>query len=66
MRQHNATYIEDLFPRIDKAKSDCGETGSYAGKPLAHNESGALVMSFIELWRRSPSIPSAESHTMPA
>jgi hypothetical protein len=41
----------DLSSRIDTARSDCGKLGLYAGKPLAHNESGSLMMSFIELWR---------------
>jgi hypothetical protein len=43
--------LADLLDRIDKAKSTCEKTGRYAGKPLAHNESGSLMMSFIELWR---------------
>jgi len=41
----------DRLSKINKAKSDCDETGLYADKPLAHNESGALMMAFIELWR---------------
>ena len=43
--------FEGLSALIDDAYSNCTEAGSYAGKPLAHNEAGALMMSFIELWR---------------
>ena len=44
--------IADLLNRIADAKRDnCDRAGRYAAKPLAHNESGSLMMSFIELWR---------------
>jgi hypothetical protein len=47
----NEAGLADLRKHIDQAKSNCERASNYAGKPLAHNESGALVMSFIELWR---------------
>lgn len=43
--------FQGLSAEIDKAYETCTEAGRYAGKPLAHNEAGALMMSFIELWR---------------
>jgi hypothetical protein len=37
---------------MDDAKSkECDRAGQYAGKPLPHNQSLALLMGFIELWR---------------
>lgn len=44
----NATGLSKMF---DDRKDDCKKVRDYADKPLAHNEGGALVMSFIELWR---------------
>ena len=51
VRAFDSQHIEGLSALIDDAYSDCTEAGRYAGKPLAHNEAGALMMSFIELWR---------------
>ena len=48
---HDSRNFEGLSALIDDAYSVCMSAGDYAGKPLAHNEAGALMMSFIELWR---------------
>ena len=51
VRLFDPDNLEGLSKLIDDKKPDCNTSRDYAGKPLAHNESGALVMSFIELWR---------------
>ena len=44
-------FDEDFLKLIDDKKGECERLRDYAGKPLSHNMSGALVMSLIELWR---------------
>ena len=51
VRLFDSRNFEGLSALIDDAYSVCTSAGDYAGKPLAHNEAGALMMSFIELWR---------------
>lgn len=51
VRRFDPAGFDDLAGRIDDAYEACTRAGRYAGKPLAHNEAGALLMSFIELWR---------------
>ena len=51
VRVFDSQHFEGLSALIDKAYRDCTKAGAYAGRPLAHNEAGALMMSFIELWR---------------
>ena len=51
VRQLDRENFDGLSVEIDKAYGTCTEAGRYAGKPLAHNEAGALMMSLIELWR---------------
>jgi hypothetical protein len=41
----------DLLAKINSSKEAYLKNGDYAGRPLAHNQSGALVFSFVELWR---------------
>ena len=51
VRQFDSENFDGLSAEIDKAYAACTVAGRYAGKPLAHNEAGALMMSLIELWR---------------
>src|SRR5262245_13190458 len=44
--------VEALIKSIDDAKSkDCDRAKDYAAKPLPHNQSFAVLMASIELWR---------------
>ena len=45
--EHFEAFLKDM----NDAKGEGARLRDYAGKPLAHNMSMALVMSFIELWR---------------
>jgi hypothetical protein len=51
VRQFDREHFEEILKLIDDVKGECERLRDYAGKPLAHNMSAALVMSFIELWR---------------
>lgn len=51
VRLYDPVHLEGLSKRFDENTPKCKDSDAYAGKPLAHNEGGALVMSFIELWR---------------
>ena len=43
--------IADLTSQINHNKLRCELKDIVQGKPLAHNEAGSLMISFIELWR---------------
>lgn len=53
---HDPEHATDLSKMFDDKKDDCTRVRDYADKPLAHNEGGALVMSFIELLRALDSV----------
>jgi hypothetical protein len=43
--------LKKLLDRINGAGGACDTAGGEAGLPLAHNESAALMIAYIELWR---------------
>lgn len=43
--------LKKLLATINDSGGACSNAGGEAGRPLAHNESAALMISFIELWR---------------
>jgi hypothetical protein len=43
--------LSDTLKDINRNSPVCTDALQFAGAPLAHNESGSLMMSFIELWR---------------
>ena len=45
----NRDELDARLKAIDTAKSHCDNQGKWAGKPLPYNQSGALMMAFIEL-----------------